>query len=223
MRVKLRDDGLPANPVFRWLALDARKGEQRAIEARLSRRGEPDGSPPFDDPTMHSLGERFDFTVKDLEANRRGDLSDRQIERYRSWSATTLPNAAKIGAAAGGLLGIFLWLSSGDPALLMVGLVIFAMALAIGLYLRWFLHLRHARAGKVKSVTGRISHHPGPEDTELTSVHDGESSLRGRNWVRERGDLTVFANVPYATVYYLQGYATTTVHSIEPAEPLFDS
>jgi len=217
--VKKREDGLPANGFVRWLANDTTQLRERQLQSRLARKGEPDGSAPFTNPDMQKLGERFDFTVQDLEQNRQGVMSERQKQRSRSWGSKTLGIAAKTGAVLGGFLGSILLISTRDlSGSLVVAAVVFGISLPFGLLMRWILHLRPARKGRVKSGTGEISHYVGHKGAQMTAVTHGRFGL-GRNWGRGVDDIELFAPMPFVTVNYLPGLGITTVLSIEPAEP----
>lgn len=174
---------------------------------------------------MQQLGQRFNFTPDDLVVNRGHKLSQRQYDMIaagcRNWPRKMLIIATVLGLYFGYHVGSY----TAPPFDYTEGAIGFAGAFICSSMVMWPLYWtvfgRHLRSGKIQSVTGRVSHRT--EGLPYARVHGTwvtpQKKRHARYWNRNPGDTDLFEGIEWATLYYTQGWATTRIHSIEPALP----
>lgn len=189
------------------------------------------------DPQVETyLMDRFEFTQEDLEANRLGKHSDRQRQIYADRTPKWSVVFSLIGVAIGVVLfldagfhsqnktipelaeGGFPWQAFDWPTGLGAGLTTAITLGTLPLALWWMVNRLPLRRG-VKTITGPF------RTVEVKTKYSSIPSLavgkgfRARNFPRNPDEEHLVVLMPYATLYYNQGWAKTIVHSIEPHVP----
>ena len=162
------------------------------------------------------LMERFDFTPEDLEANRRGELSDRQRARYATKGRKRRVAIPVLALFPSYVVGHGIATDGPRETDWVGGAIGFAVVFTILVVLfgwTWWVWFRKPlRDGDLVRISGPV---------ELLSNRRSKTIVIGSGpnhtrWAPKAGDVEFFSRVPFLTVYCSKGILGATIHSVEP-------